>query len=292
MKKFLVILSVFFGFSNYVISQQDIIIPKGTIPLIDGIISTNEWDDAENKIINVNPFWDVQVFYKHSDSNLYFAFSNLKVNGFGERYPDILLDINNDKIIAWQNDDWWFHASYNDCEAQGNYNIWTTCIPDHPGWNANNFPLNLPGIVEIEISYSKIGLQSDLNDTIGISFIVSDTYNDYHFYPLNASIDNPSTWVNGVISQAPSLINKENNFYPNLIIYPNPVSESVNIKFINHKQINYNLNIITPDGKCIYKLNNISENEVVDCKNMAKGLYFFKLYSNNGDEYIKKIVLK
>lgn len=291
MKRLLFILHIFICLGNFVFSQQDIIILKGTVPLIDGIISNGEWNDAEYKIINVNPLWDVQVFYKHSDSNLYFAFSNLVVNGFGQRYPDILLDINNDKNIAWQNDDWWFHASYNDCEAQGSYNNWSSCIPDHPGWSANNFPLNEPGIVEIEISYSKIGLQSQFNDTIGISFIVSDTYNDYHYYPAAASIDKPSTWVNGIISQFPSFINKENNFYSDFKIYPNPVKNYLEIKF-NELKINYFRYIIYSfEGKIIESKENFTNDGCkINCEKWENGVYFLKIQTDKGESILKKFI--
>jgi hypothetical protein len=158
-------------------NAQMINIPFGTKSVIDGIFSTGEWDDAAQTNIYVQTDWTVTVFYKHSDTSLYFAFTDVK-GVFGERYPDLLLDVQNDKSSAWKDDDWWLHASYNDCESSGEYNLWTSCQPTHYGWSANNFPLVAPGSIEMEISYQKIGLSSGSNDTIGIALEVSDTHTD------------------------------------------------------------------------------------------------------------------
>jgi hypothetical protein len=136
---------------------QFINIPQGTTPEIDGDFAANEWDDAAQATIYVQTDWTVTVFYKHSDTCLYLAFTDVK-GVYGERYPDVMLDINNDKSTLWAADDWWLHASYNDCEGNGVYNVWASCQPTHSGWVANNFPLSMPGTIEMGISYSKIGL--------------------------------------------------------------------------------------------------------------------------------------
>jgi hypothetical protein len=277
-KSFLFLIPFILGFSG---AAQEVNIPFGTIPIIDGVISTDEWTDADWRLIDVQLNWEVKVCYKHSDSSLFFAFIGLKTT-YGERYPDILLDIKNDKKNSWNPDDWWFHASYNDCEGHGNYNNWLSCIPDHPGWSANNFPLSEPGIIEMEISYSKIGLSIPNNDTIGIAFEVSDTHTDYHYFPFYAEIGDPSSWVNCITSKQTADI--ENQERKNIIsVFPNPSKDFTTIKFSNPDNENYSLTIYSSTGQVIREIDNITGTEVkVENKNWEKGLYFFSLRNTNG----------
>jgi len=257
-------------------------IPYGTTPAIDGVLSETEWDDAECAIINVQANWPVTVYYKHNDSALFFCYSGL-VGMFGQRYPDVMLDINNDKSADWMPDDWWLHASYNDCEGNGIYNDWTSCIPSHPGWTANNFPLSEPGIVEMGISYSKIGLSFMCEDTLGISFEVSDTYTDYHYYPVNATIGNPSTWANGILSASTSVTdNPVQEYEPQ--VFPNPSSSFTTIHFSNPGNEICSLSVYNATGQLVQKIENQTGSEViVEYKNQyaLRGLYFFQLQIRN-----------
>ncbi len=160
---------------------------------IDGILAPGEWDDAKTAEITVEEGWVVNVFYKNDADNLYVAFTNLKPQS-GELYPEIRLDVNNDKSSSWKSDDWWFHTSYNNCEMRGGYNIWSTCERAKLGWSGNIFPLTTPGTVEIRIEYEKLGLVSGEARDIGVAFDVTDTRTKWKFWPSSASMYNPSTW--------------------------------------------------------------------------------------------------
>ncbi|MBF0376821.1 MAG: hypothetical protein HQK72_05010 [Desulfamplus sp.] len=111
-----------------------------------------------------------------------------------------MLDINNDKATSWQTDDWWLHASAADCEGNGQYNVWSSCQEKLIGWDANNF-LRPQDIVEIQISYEKLGLVSlnkeflDDKKIMGIAFSVTDKINNSRFWPPEAKLENPSTWA-------------------------------------------------------------------------------------------------
>jgi hypothetical protein len=204
------------------------------------------------------------------------------VSNFGERYPDVFLDVNNDKNIVWSTDDWWLHASYNDCEGNGLYNVWSSCQPSHPGWNANNFPLSSPGIIEIEINYSKIGMQNSISDTIGIGFEVSDTYTNYHYFPASSLIGNPSTWATGIVSYNTNISGIDNN-KRKLKIFPNPSGSSIKITFPNPENEKYSLIIYNSTGQLIETFYNISGNEVsINNKILEKGMYFFKIQNKSG----------
>jgi hypothetical protein len=278
MKK-VIILSI--AFALYLsCNAQMINIPIGTKPVIDGNFSTGEWDDAAQASIYVQTDWTVTVFYKHSDTSLYFAFTDVK-GVFGERYPDLLLDVQNDKSTAWKDDDWWLHASYNDCESSGEYNLWTSCQPAHYGWSANNFPLVAPGTIEIEVSYQKIGLLPASKDTIGIALEVSDTHTNYHYFPITATIGNPSTWTNAVLSDVSSVQeNQEQSI--SISVYPNPSKAFTIFRFPNPENETYTLTFYNGSGQLMHTIKNVTGNEVkTENSIFAKGMYFFKLQNNN-----------
>lgn len=280
MKKLLLVLT---GLILYLVTHaQQINIPGGSKPLIDGIISNGEWDDAGMVSIAVNAYWTIDAYYKHGDSSLFFAFTGL-VGMYGQRYPDVMLDLNNDKSTTWQADDWWFHASYNDCEGHGNYNVWASCQPTHPGWWANNFPLGQPGNIEIGISYSKIGLLPFTRDTIGISLEVSDTYTNYHYFPNGSDIGDPSTWAVGVIDGTTSGI-REYGKKIHVLVFLNPSMTQATFSFPNPENTHHGLTIFNANGQIVREINNITGEEItVNLSGWIKGLYFFNLYNKNGN---------
>ncbi|MBW2263903.1 MAG: hypothetical protein JRG91_18235 [Deltaproteobacteria bacterium] len=167
-------------------------ITSGTPPTIDGTLGPGEWDDASSVTIEVRPGWTVTVLFMHGPSDLYFAFTGL-VDGMDERYPEVLLDVQNDSTASWGADDWWLHASYNDCEGEGRPNDWSTCTSSATGWEANNFPLT-SGVVEMRVSHAKIGLVPGAGRTLGIGFDVTDTSAEWAFWPTGADLDDPTTW--------------------------------------------------------------------------------------------------
>jgi hypothetical protein len=263
-------------------NAQMINIPLGSKPVVDGNFSTGEWDDAAQANIYVQTDWIVTVFYKHSDTSLYFAFTDVK-GVFGERYPDVLLDVQNNKSPGWTEDDWWLHVSYNDCESSGEYNLWSSCQPTQQGWSANNFPLAAPGTIEMEVTYQKIGLVSGTNDTIGIALEVSDTYTDYHYFPWTANIGNPSTWATALLSNVSSV---EENLEKaiRISVFPNPSRSHTTFRFPNPGNELLTLSVYDVCGQLIQNNENINRNEVkTDNANFAKGLYLIKLQNKTGE---------
>jgi hypothetical protein len=174
-------------------------IEHGRTPSIDGVFSSGEWRDANSIKISVEPGWTVQVFFKHDNSNLLIAFSNLVTNG-RKLYPELLLDMANAKTASWEPGDWWLHASYNDCEGNGVFSVYTfgdngSCQKDHADWTANNFPLSPEGVIEIKIPYAKIGLVPSNGKAVGIAFDVTDATSKWYFWPADAEQNKPSTWA-------------------------------------------------------------------------------------------------
>jgi hypothetical protein len=270
---------------------QFIDIPLGDKPEIDGIFDNDEWDDAAQSNIYVQTDWTVTVFYKHSDTSLYFAFTDIK-GVFGERYPDVMLDISNDKTTKWNLNDWWLHASYNDCEANGTYNVWSSCQPTHTGWCANNFPLSAPGIIEMEISYKKIGLAPQSGDTIGLALEVSDTYTDYHYFPATASIHSPSTWGNAVLSSINSI--PENDLQNVRVkVFPNPSRDYTCFSFPNPDNDIFSMSIFNASGNLLQNIENITGSEErTDNSHFANGMYFYRLQSESGRFAMGKFMIQ
>jgi hypothetical protein len=166
--------------------------PTGKPSVIDGILEPGEWNDAAKAVINVEDDWKITVFFKKDSSNFYFCFTDLQYED-KELYPEVLLDIDSDRSLEWNKDDWWFHASYNDCEGEGKFNVWN-CTKSKEGWNANNFPLDSGAVVEFQISFEKVKFDPVQNQTIGLAFNVTDTAELYYFWPSEATLESPETW--------------------------------------------------------------------------------------------------
>jgi len=92
-------------------AQTTFSIPCGTTPNIDGIFEASEWADADTTIITKSAAWKVTVHMKHDTANLYFAFTGRMSSTPGYNYPEIILDINNEKSETWDSNDFWFHVS-------------------------------------------------------------------------------------------------------------------------------------------------------------------------------------
>ena len=164
---------------------------------IDGVISPGEWEDARTAEIAIAADWTVRVFYKHDETNLYFAFTN-PINPAGlEMYAEVFLDLNNDKSASWKQDDWWLHAGHGECDGKGTHSTWENCSPEKIGWSANKYSMNPPGAMEFRVEYEKLGLVPGETKTIGIAFNLVDGYSippARHFWPASVQLDNPSTW--------------------------------------------------------------------------------------------------
>ncbi|MBI4547828.1 MAG: hypothetical protein HY707_07610 [Ignavibacteriae bacterium] len=181
--------------------QFQIDIRYGQAPQIDGLIAPGEWNDASYIRIPVDSQLVITVRFKHDSSNLYFGFAGFTGNLM--RIPEVLIDIRNDKRLTWQSDDWWFHASSTDCWRQGQYNDYSTCIPETSAWEANNFSRdfkNPPQIIEMRIPYNTIELTPSSDKKIGIAFDVTDTRTVWNFWPPAAQLGAPSSWVTAISS--------------------------------------------------------------------------------------------
>ena len=175
---------------------------KGKTPMTDGVDSRGEWDDASTANIFVRTGWQVTVRYKHDGENIFFAFRDVAdPEKILLRVPEVVFDLKNDKTPTWNSDDWWFHVSARDCQSQGRFNDYKTCLLEAAGWEANNQRgMATPEIFELRIPYAYIGLTRGRGTRIGIAINVTDTKTTWNFWPPKAVLENPSTWGEAISS--------------------------------------------------------------------------------------------
>ncbi|MCP4706689.1 MAG: hypothetical protein GY865_18995 [candidate division Zixibacteria bacterium] len=175
----------------------DLEIGPGTDVVINGLLQPGEWDDANEINFGIQDEIDISVKVKHANGYLLASYT---YNFIGEPnlcFPEICIDPDNEKGSAWDSNDWWFHVSGTDCEAQGTYFVWGDCTINQPDWwGVPNFALvSDPPILayfEMKIPFSKLGVS--VGDSIGILFDVESIPTHYGLWPEGASMDSPQTW--------------------------------------------------------------------------------------------------
>lgn len=177
-------------------------IPAGISVTVDGVIETGEWADAAIIGISIADKVDVTIRVKHDNSSFLAAYTYSFIGEPALCFPEVNFDVNNDKSETRQMDDWWFHISGTDCEAQGTYFVWDDCSVTQPDWQgAPNFPMISdppPGdAFEIRIPFSKIS--TSVGDTIGLGFDVEYIPTQYGVWPIGMSMDSPATWGTAVV---------------------------------------------------------------------------------------------
>jgi hypothetical protein len=175
-------------------APESLTIRPGPAPVVDGNLSPGEWGDAGSVLIEVRPGWTVAARFRHDAENLYIAFTNLK-HGDEERYPEVLIGTGTERAAQWQPTDHWFHASYRVCDASGRPNDYGSCMTERAGWTATTYPISAAGTIEMRISYERIGLVAGEDRQIRIAFTVTDTREQWSFWPRDASMLSSLRWA-------------------------------------------------------------------------------------------------
>jgi hypothetical protein len=188
-------------------SSNEIHISRGRAILVDGVKSPAEWDDASMTQFSVGPGWNVRVFAKHDAQYLYFDFEGVTHAG-GRLFPEILLDPHSTQSVAWQKGQWWLHVANNLCEGNGAPNVYETkgksvCARRKAGWDGNNPPDEHTVLIEVKISFAKLGVAYTPGMKMGLAFDVTDgsgkADQKAYFWPAGAKIDSPKTWGIAVV---------------------------------------------------------------------------------------------
>jgi len=68
-------------------------------------------------------------------------------------------------------------------------------LADEAGLGGQQLSPRAPGVVEIRISFDKIGLDPAGAAEIGIAFNVTDTREVWAFWPPTATLEDPGSWA-------------------------------------------------------------------------------------------------
>lgn len=200
---------------------------NGTIPTIDGIISSGEWSDA-NFVTITQPSNTVTVYFKHVGTDFYVGFTYYM-------WCEVILDISDNSGTAPQTDDYILHACASLYEVRGTGSGWGNAVAAN-GWTAS---CGSGPDTEFCINYSKIGINAGIPKTIGIMFLTNINMATDHCWPASASYTDPSTWGNMSSSdnwagggEPPNLPPTIENSIISLEIYEDKADSSINLNNI------------------------------------------------------------
>jgi hypothetical protein len=283
--------SLFFLIAISAFAQNEIVIPHGSHPTIDGHVSPGEWDDADTVVFR----WmegppDTTIYrriisFKHDMDSIYFLFVDYleSKNGF-PMFPEVTFDINYSRSSIWEPDDWWFHVSATDCDYQGDHDVYTNCAAVQPDWfGVSNF---LPGphitdTVEISIPLTKVGIT--IPDTIGITLGTSTTTGSRQLWPLTPNIDNPSNWGTAYLL-APTGTSQRSN--EPLTIGPNPVTNELSVS----AEAPVSVRLIDLLGQEQYRSRTRSRSHTIDVSQIKEGILMCEVTFASGEGTYRKVI--
>lgn len=163
-------------------------------PTIDGVLQDREWKDAKEILIKVTANQNVTVLVKYDAENIFVAFINLTDANNISLNPELLIHTEVTDL-GWNKNCYWFHSSYGNCYAIGQYYYWEDCTANPMGWKANTFPFkNENNNIEFKISFSKLSITPITGKQLKIAFKLSNPLEQHTYWPEKASIANPLTW--------------------------------------------------------------------------------------------------
>lgn len=167
----------------------------GTRPVIDGLISAGEWDDADTVITDNLPDGPAIIYYKEFPETLYMAISISDVTYADFDNAALYFDTLHNGGSAPQPDDIGCatHRGGMWVEFYGNGSGWNNQTPS--GWyGALN--TNASGwTIEFAISYNKLGLAMDVPKTLGFCARIGDQGNGGVGWPSGVDRNVPDTWA-------------------------------------------------------------------------------------------------
>jgi chorismate synthase len=77
------------------------------------------------------------------------------------------------------------------------------CAHTKRGWEGNNPPSADTDVVEVRISFAKLGLNAKTGTQFGIGFDMTDATGDdkqrWFFWPRGATLESPKSWGDAVL---------------------------------------------------------------------------------------------
>jgi len=189
-------------------SGASINIPRSSVPVvIDGEVTGGEWDDGVEVDIIINEEWTVPVRLKNDGMNLYVLFANVSgpndenrvnVTNLTTTFPELFVDISPNDTDDWDNSNYWFHMSFQDCFSIGFYGTPNNCQGSHPGWAATNWPLGETGDhTEMQIEFSRLNLIENQAQSVRLMATMTSSLQGnfiYYNWPHDGQAHLPDTW--------------------------------------------------------------------------------------------------
>jgi hypothetical protein len=270
-------------------------VPFGTRPVIDGVISVFEWDDADTVMTHVDslPNGSVIVFYKENPDTLYMGILIPDVSYDAYDNASIYFDTLHNVGSTPQTDDFGCgsHRGGMFIEFVGDGTGWST--QPQFGWiGAINSTAN-GWSVEFAVSYTKLGLMPDVPKTLGFCTRIGDRFNAGVGWPPGVQRNAPNTWADmystwGVIGIEGKPAKIHNN---RTIIHTNP--SGTGVWFSNVPAGLINLAIYDILGKKIYDGQLVTKCSRFFWKSdLRSGIYFYTLKTDKEECKGKMIILK
>jgi len=162
--------------------------------VIDGTLDAVEWKDAVILRDSKGEQEGVNALVTYDNEYLYIAFCDLIDANKRKRNAEVLIHT---KIEGdtWDGNCFWFHSSYGNCSAVGEYYVWKDCFPNRKRWKASMFSSkNEEQHIEFRISFDKLGIKPYKGMSIKIALKTSDPLEQHDYWPKDAVIENPASW--------------------------------------------------------------------------------------------------
>lgn len=275
-------------------AQNNLDIPFSNHPKADGVMKPGEWDGAGSVDIAILPGKKATVRFLHDKSNLFLAFTG-NLESANLRFPEVLIDLHNEKSASWKGNDWWFHVSAMDCENMGAPNVFNDCEIIQSDWQAApNFVQGAPmtDTVEIKIPFSKIG--TDDHEALGIAFVVTNTFSAWNMWPPSADVNKPSTWASAELLPEQSTSVNMTQETDAFRIFPNPASDHFTLEAYLQEADEVVLTVRTICGKiqhtAVFQAPEGHFMTRVNARDWPNGLYLLE-WRQNKRQYTKKLLL-
>ncbi len=160
------------------VSAESVVVSRGLNPVLDGVLSAGEWDDAV-RVTYTSCCDPISVYMKHGSERLYVAFNVPDSTQTGGDFVALSFDVNNDKGSKPQEDDRRMMVWRNGSSEfkQGNGIKWVNVSSD--GWSYSFSDVLGGWQVEYSVDYSLLGVYGNPSKVLGVLFNHKDGGNAY-----------------------------------------------------------------------------------------------------------------
>lgn len=278
-------------------SGDTIIVPQGTSPIIDGIISSGEWSDAATYTYQAGLSGNiitVSFYVKHNGIDTFYIAQKMPNMLSGDRNL-VWLDTYNNGGASPKTDDYMLNKYHLDgsptIEDKGTGSSWN--VVTQSGWiealTGDDWSSNV-GQIEFAVSFSKLGITQGVMKTIGFGIAFGELQNPYNpssiwSWPANSNYMNPNSWADLIFFDSSTNINEQEK--NDISIFPNPATDKIFIEPSDYK--NTTIEIANINGQIIKIINYSKEGGSIDIGELISGVYIIKVRNERGI-VIKKIV--